>query len=199
MKFIPSQSLQVTNLSTGPNLGAPILYSRRLLPHGLFRTTASSSTRGTRHLSHGQRTRDNPSSSLALWTFVFSKTVKLWGHFFRYPADVVFIPIYVAFGYFHGCIKFWGLLTLNAVSDRVSHCLEVSFTDTALDHLGKQRRCRYRQPRPYDSLASLRLTRSRRPQIGDFRVHRRTTPQARIPTCLRIPQQALPLAPNDPL
>lgn len=54
--------------------------------------------------------------ALAAWTFVFSKTVKLWGHFFRYPADVVFIPVYIAFGYFHGCIKFWGLLTLNAVS-----------------------------------------------------------------------------------
>lgn len=56
--------------------------------------------------------------ALATWTFVFSKTVKLWGHFFRYPADVVFIPVYIAFGYFHGCIKFWGLLTLNAVSTR---------------------------------------------------------------------------------
>jgi hypothetical protein len=54
--------------------------------------------------------------ALGAWTFVFSKTVKLWGHFFRYPADVVFIPVYIAFGYFHGCIKFWGLLTLNAVS-----------------------------------------------------------------------------------
>jgi len=50
---------------------------------------------------------------LFLWTFVFSKTVKLWGHFFRYPADVVFIPIYVSFGYFHGLIKLWGLLTLS--------------------------------------------------------------------------------------
>jgi hypothetical protein len=56
---------------------------------------------------------------LAAWTFVFSKTVKLWGHFFRYPADVVFIPVYIAFGYFHGGIKFWGLLTLNAVSSQI--------------------------------------------------------------------------------
>lgn len=54
--------------------------------------------------------------ALAVWIFVFSKTVKLWGHFFRYPADVVFIPVYIAFGYFHGCIKFWGLLTLNATT-----------------------------------------------------------------------------------
>ncbi|KAI6877071.1 hypothetical protein KC355_g22509 [Hortaea werneckii] len=50
---------------------------------------------------------------LAAWTFVFSKTVKLWGHFIRYPADVVFIPVYVFFGYFHGLIKLWGLFTLS--------------------------------------------------------------------------------------
>ena len=60
-----------------------------------------------------------------MWTFVFSKTVKLWGHFFRYPADVAFIPVYIAFGYFHGLIKFWGLLTLNAVS--VTHQLVSRF------------------------------------------------------------------------
>ncbi|KAI7330915.1 glycosyltransferase family 2 protein [Hortaea werneckii] len=50
---------------------------------------------------------------LAAWTFVFSKTVKLWGHFIRYPADIVFIPIYILFGYFHGLIKLWGLFTLS--------------------------------------------------------------------------------------
>jgi len=64
--------------------------------------------------------------ALATWTFVFSKTVKLWGHFFRYPADIVFIPVYIAFGYFHGCIKFWGLLTLNAVSSKVSEYFATS-------------------------------------------------------------------------
>ena len=46
---------------------------------------------------------------------MFSKTVKLWGHFFRYPADVLFIPIYISFGYFHGLIKLWGLFTLSEV------------------------------------------------------------------------------------
>lgn len=53
---------------------------------------------------------------LITWTYLFSKTVKLWGHFFRYPADVVFIPIYIFFGYFHGLIKLWGLCTLSEVS-----------------------------------------------------------------------------------
>lgn len=49
---------------------------------------------------------------LTLWT-LFSKTVKLWGHYARYPADVRFIPLYIAFGYFHGAIKFWGACTLK--------------------------------------------------------------------------------------
>jgi len=39
--------------------------------------------------------------------------VKLWGHFFRYPADILFLPIYVLFGYFHGAIKAYGLFTLS--------------------------------------------------------------------------------------
>lgn len=53
---------------------------------------------------------------LASWTFLFSKTVKLWGHFMRYPSDVLYIPIYIVFGYCHGIIKFWGLATLSKVS-----------------------------------------------------------------------------------
>jgi hypothetical protein len=53
---------------------------------------------------------------LVAWTYLFSKTVKLWGHFFRYPSDVKFIPVYIAFGYFHGLIKLWGLFTLSEVS-----------------------------------------------------------------------------------
>ncbi|KAF2862043.1 glycosyltransferase family 2 protein [Piedraia hortae CBS 480.64] len=49
---------------------------------------------------------------LVLW-FAFSKTVKLWGHFYRYPSDIIFVPVYILFGYFHGVIKFYGLLTLS--------------------------------------------------------------------------------------
>ncbi|KAK5109391.1 Type 2 glycosyltransferase [Meristemomyces frigidus] len=50
---------------------------------------------------------------LAAWTFLFSKTVKLWGHFIRYPADIRYLPFYILFGYFHGFIKLWGLMTLS--------------------------------------------------------------------------------------
>ncbi|KAH9835058.1 glycosyltransferase family 2 protein [Teratosphaeria destructans] len=74
-------------------------------------------------LSWYQASREWPSDTrqalfifLAFWTFVFSKTVKLWGHFFRYPADVMFIPVYIGFGYFHGLIKLWGLFTLNSTT-----------------------------------------------------------------------------------
>lgn len=57
--------------------------------------------------------------SLACWTFIFSKTVKLWGHFARYPVDVMFLPVYISFGYFHGLIKLWGLFTLSEVSQDI--------------------------------------------------------------------------------
>lgn len=50
---------------------------------------------------------------LALWVFAFSKTVKLWGHFIRYPVDIVFLPLYIFFGYCHGFIKLYGLVTLH--------------------------------------------------------------------------------------
>lgn len=95
---------------------------------------------------------------LFTWTFVFSKTVKLWGHFFRYPADVIFIPIYVSFGYFHGLIKLWGLLTLSEVSSDFELVRgEAVITDRlfAIDDLGKQRRRRRRRSHPYDSFTTI--------------------------------------------
>lgn len=58
--------------------------------------------------------------ALTSWTFLFSKTVKLWRHLSRHPADLVFIPVYILFGYFHGLIKLYGLLTLNAVRITIS-------------------------------------------------------------------------------
>ncbi|KAF2148334.1 glycosyltransferase family 2 protein [Myriangium duriaei CBS 260.36] len=46
------------------------------------------------------------------WIFGFAKTVKLLGHFVRYPADLTMLPISVLFGYVHGVIKLIGLFTL---------------------------------------------------------------------------------------
>jgi len=64
-------------------------------------------------VSWSQQSRTALLVFMALWTFCFSKTVKLWGHYIRYPGDLVFIPVYIAFGYFHGLIKLWGLFTLS--------------------------------------------------------------------------------------
>lgn len=81
------------------------------LPYDLFIFYAWSCASAT----WSKDTRSALLIGLAIWTFVFSKTVKLWGHFIRYPSDVMFLPVYIFFGYFHGLIKFYGLLTLHAV------------------------------------------------------------------------------------
>jgi hypothetical protein len=52
---------------------------------------------------------------MAIW-IVFTKFVKLLGHFIRYPSDIILLPISIVFGYFHGFIKLYALLTLNVVS-----------------------------------------------------------------------------------
>lgn len=60
------------------------------------------------------------SMRLAMTVFVlwllFTKTVKLLPHFYRYPGDIKFIPLVIGFGYFHGLIKAYSLMTLHHVS-----------------------------------------------------------------------------------
>lgn len=51
----------------------------------------------------------------ASW-LVFTKVVKLAPHLYRYPMDIRFIPVAIVFGYLHGLIKIYALLTLNVVS-----------------------------------------------------------------------------------
>ncbi|KAF9636183.1 Glycosyl transferase family 2 [Lasiodiplodia theobromae] len=54
--------------------------------------------------------------ALAAW-IVFSKCTKLMPHFVRHPEDtILLLPVVVVFGYVHGLIKFWGLVTLNATT-----------------------------------------------------------------------------------
>lgn len=53
--------------------------------------------------------------ALGLWMFV-SKFIKLLGHYIRYPVDVLLLPVSILFGYFHGIIKIYAVLTLNVVS-----------------------------------------------------------------------------------
>jgi len=47
--------------------------------------------------------------------FCFVKVVKLIGLFRRNPSDVMFLPVSIIFGYFHGLIKIYALCTLNMV------------------------------------------------------------------------------------
>ncbi|KAL8940204.1 MAG: hypothetical protein Q9211_002391 [Gyalolechia sp. 1 TL-2023] len=68
---------------------------------------------------------------LAVWIF-FTKTVKLWPYFFRYPGDLKFLPASIAFSYLYGLIKIYTLLTLHKTSwagNRMS--LTTGFTDVA--------------------------------------------------------------------
>jgi len=53
--------------------------------------------------------------ALGLWIFVFAKSIKLVGHWIRYPADLTLLPVSILFGYIHGLIKLVGLLTLSEV------------------------------------------------------------------------------------
>ena len=48
--------------------------------------------------------------SMGVWVFI-SKLVKPFPHFWRNPGDLVYLPGYILFGYFHSLIKLYALLT----------------------------------------------------------------------------------------
>jgi hypothetical protein len=57
----------------------------------------------------------------AFWTqfvfmFAFTKVVKLVGLIVRNPSDILFLPVSIIFGYFHGLIKLYALFTLKMTS-----------------------------------------------------------------------------------
>jgi hypothetical protein len=54
-------------------------------------------------------------TAIGIWIFVFAKSIKLYGHWIRYPADLLMLPYSILFGHLHGLIKLVGLLTLSAV------------------------------------------------------------------------------------
>lgn len=66
---------------------------------------------------------------LAHW--VFAKTIKLIPHLLRNPGDVRFIPVSVAFGYFHNLIKLYGCITVTEVCIWPRIC---SYRNTANSH-----------------------------------------------------------------
>lgn len=51
-----------------------------------------------------------------IFMFCFTKVVKLVGLFRKNPSDIVFLPVSIIFGYFHGLIKLYALFTLKYVS-----------------------------------------------------------------------------------
>ena len=52
---------------------------------------------------------------MSFWGFtLLQKTVKMWGHFWRYPADLRWLPALIAFSYLHGTIALWSLATMTS-------------------------------------------------------------------------------------
>ena len=58
---------------------------------------------------------------LASWIFL-SKFLKLLGHYIRYPVDFLLLPVSILFGYFHGLIKGYAMLSLNVVGSLPYFC-----------------------------------------------------------------------------
>ncbi|KAJ5484453.1 hypothetical protein N7453_011921 [Penicillium expansum] len=65
--------------------------------------------------SWGESWHDQSMTMLYLWIFT-SKWIKLLGHYLRYPVDVFLLPVSVIFGYLHGAIKMYAVMTLNVTT-----------------------------------------------------------------------------------
>ncbi len=74
-------------------------------------------------------------SLLAVWMFV-SKFIKLLGHYIRFPIDWVFLPVSILFGYFHGAIKMYAVMTLSAVRGNLVFLIVFSFPVLVMYCLG---------------------------------------------------------------
>ncbi|KAI4095133.1 MAG: hypothetical protein LQ344_001784 [Seirophora lacunosa] len=59
--------------------------------------------------------RDMGLTMLAGWMFS-SKFLKLLGHYIRYPGDFLLLPVSILFGYLHGFIKGYAMLSLNVTA-----------------------------------------------------------------------------------
>jgi hypothetical protein len=56
-------------------------------------------------------------TSVYLWIFLLCRLIKYTEHFCRFPADLVYMPLILVFGYFHSiCIKLHAMFTLQVVS-----------------------------------------------------------------------------------
>lgn len=65
--------------------------------------------------------------ALGVWMWM-TKWIKLLGHYIRYPVDVIFLPLSILFGYFHGLLKLYAMFTLDVVSSNfLVHFRRASF------------------------------------------------------------------------
>ena len=76
--------------------------------------------------------------------FAFTKVVKLIGLFLRNPSDVIYLPLSIVFGYFHGLIKLYALLTLNMVGLRYTLRFKSRPLTRSADIVGQPRRWGYK-------------------------------------------------------
>ncbi|KAF7506273.1 hypothetical protein GJ744_012081 [Endocarpon pusillum] len=53
--------------------------------------------------------------SLLVWMFI-SKFSKNLGHYIRYPSDTALLPVSIFFGWFHGLIKLYAMVTLDVTA-----------------------------------------------------------------------------------
>ncbi|KAJ5734170.1 hypothetical protein N7493_002956 [Penicillium malachiteum] len=65
--------------------------------------------------SWGDLLHDRAMKALLAWMFT-SKWIKLLGHYIRYPVDVFLLPVSIVFGYLHGAIKMYAVMTLNVTT-----------------------------------------------------------------------------------
>lgn len=57
----------------------------------------------------------SPSRGLTIFGIwlLFTKSVKLWPYFYEHPGDLTMLPAQIVFGYLHGLIKLYTLVTLH--------------------------------------------------------------------------------------
>lgn len=67
--------------------------------------------------------------------FGFTKIIKLTGLLLQNPTDFIYIPISIIFGWFHGLIKIYALLTLHEESDVLIYYLYGN-ANRSLDFMG---------------------------------------------------------------
>jgi hypothetical protein len=64
----------------------------------------------TLHRAVINHTKHNQAIALMAMWIVCSKVVKLTTHLLRHPTNILLLPAYFAFAYYHSFIKFWALL-----------------------------------------------------------------------------------------